>query len=57
MKAASGKKFCKLVEAKGWELKRISDNHHSFAKAGENARISVPVHGKKPLAGIKESEL
>ena len=59
MKAVSGKKFCKLVEAKGWALKRISDNHHSFAKAGENARISVPVpvHGKKPLAGIKESEL
>ena len=68
MKAVSGKKFCKLVEAKGWELKRISGSHHIFAKAGENARISVPVHGKKPLkvglqkhlmsvAGIKESEL
>ena len=68
MKAVSGKKFCKLVEAKGWELKRISGSHHIFAKAGENARISVPVHGKKPLkaglqkhlmsiAGIKDSEL
>ena len=65
MKAVSGKKFCKLVEAKGRELKRISGSHHIFAKAGENARISVPVpvpvpvpvHGKKPLEGIKESEL
>ena len=68
MKAVSGKQFCKLVEAKGWELKRISGSHHIFAKAGENARISVPVHGKKTLksglqkhlmsvAGIKESEL
>ena len=68
MKAVSGKKFCKLAGAKGWELKRISGSHHIFAKAGENARISVPVHGKKSLkaglqkhlmsvAGIKESEL
>lgn len=57
MKAVSGKKFCNLVEARGWELKRISGSHHIFAKAGENARISVPVHGKKPLAEIKESEL
>ncbi len=68
MKAISGKEFCKLLEAKGWELKRINGSHHIYAKAGENARISVPVHGNTPLkiglqkhlmkiAGIKESEL
>ncbi len=68
MKAVSGKRFCKLVEGKGWELKRISGSHHIFSKAGEIARISVPVHGNKPLklglqkylmkvAGIDESEL
>lgn len=67
MKAVSGKKFCKLVEAKGWELKRIKGSHHIYAKAGENARISVPVHGNMPLkiglqrhlmkiAGIEEGE-
>jgi len=50
------------------ELKRINGSHHIFAKAGENARISVPVHGNKPLklglqrhlmkiAEIDESEL
>ena len=49
MKAISGKRFCKLVESKGWELKRINGSHHIFSKAGENARISVPVHGNKPL--------
>ncbi len=49
MKATSGKKFCKLIESKGWELKRINGSHYIYAKAGENARISVPVHGNKPL--------
>ena len=68
MKAISGKKFCKLIETKGWELKRINGSHHIYTKFGENARISVPVHGNKRLkvglqrylmkvAGIVESEL
>ena len=49
MKAVSGKEFCKLIEEKGWELKRIQGSHHIYAKAGENARISVPVHTNAPL--------
>ena len=68
MKTVSGKKFCRLVEGKGWELKRINGSHHIYAKTGVNARISVPVHGNKPLklglqrhlmkvAGIIEQEL
>ena len=68
MKSASGKQFCKLIEGKGWELKRVNGSHHIYAKAGENARISVPVHGNTPLkiglqrylmkvAGIDEGEL
>ena len=68
MKAVSGKSFYKLLEAKGWELRRINGSHHIYGKAGENARISVPVHGNAPLkvglqrhlmkvAGIEENEL
>ena len=68
MKAVSGKKFCKLLEARGWNLKRITGSHHIYAKAGKNVRISVPVHGNSPLkiglqhhfmkvAGIEENEL
>ena len=68
MKAVSGKQFCKLIEGKGWELKQINGSHHIYAKAGENARISVPVHENTPLkiglqrhpmkvAGIDEGEL
>ena len=68
MKAISGKKLCKLLEKKGWELKRVNGSHHIYAKAGENARISIPVHGNTPLkiglqrylmkiTGIDEGEL
>ena len=49
MKAISGKRFCRLLEAKGWELKRMNGSHHIYTKMGIVARISVPVHGNKPL--------
>ncbi len=49
MKAVSGKRFCRLLEANGWELKRINGSHHIYAKVGKNARISVPVHGNVSL--------
>ena len=68
MKAVIGTHLCKLIEGKGWELKRINGSHHIDAKRGENARISVPVHGNTPLkiglqrhlmkiAGIREGDL
>jgi predicted RNA binding protein YcfA (HicA-like mRNA interferase family) len=49
LKAISGKRFCQLLEGKGWDLKRINGSHHIYAKDGIIARISVPVHGNKPL--------
>jgi len=68
LKSVSGRKFCKIIERKNWELKRINGSHHIYAKAGENARITVPVHGNTLLkiglqrhlmkiAGIEEGEL
>ena len=68
MKAVSGREFCKLIEGKDWGLRRINGSHHIYSKTGENARISVPVHGDTPLkiglqrhlmkvAVIKEVEL
>ena len=68
MKAVSGKRFCRLLEDKGWELRRIQGGHHIYVKAGAVARISVPVHANQPLkvglqnhlmkiAGIREAEL
>jgi predicted RNA binding protein YcfA (HicA-like mRNA interferase family) len=68
MKVISGKEFAKLVEKKGWELKRIKGSHNVYTKTGNPARISVPVHKNTPLkigllkhlmkiAGIEEEEL
>lgn len=68
MKAVSGKKFCRLLELKGWELKRINGSHHIYAKSGNLSRISVPVHKNSSLkiglqkhlmkiAEIEESDL
>ncbi len=68
MKAVSGKRFCRLLENKGWVLKRVNGSHHIYAKAGEVVRISIPAHGNTALklglqrhlmkiAKIDESEL
>lgn len=68
MKAISGKRLCRMLESRGWVLKRVAGSHHIYAKAGIPIRISVPVHGSTPLkiglqrhmlklAEIDESEL
>ena len=49
MKTVSGKYFAKLLERRGWELKRINGSHHIYAKTGSPPRISLPVHGNAPL--------
>ena len=49
MKALSGKAFCRLLERHGWRLLRVQGSHHVYGKAGQRARISVPVHGSRPL--------
>jgi predicted RNA binding protein YcfA (HicA-like mRNA interferase family) len=45
----TGKQFAKLLERDGWKLLRVSGSHHIYGKAGQDARISVPVHGTTPL--------
>jgi predicted RNA binding protein YcfA (HicA-like mRNA interferase family) len=68
VKAISGKDFAKLLENRGWELRRTKGSHHIYAKEGNASRISVPIHGSSPLkigllrhfmnlAEIDESEL
>ena len=49
MKSISAKDFAKVLEKHGWELKRISGSHHIYAKAGNPARISLPIHGNQTL--------
>jgi len=68
VKSISGKEFARLLEKKGWELKHVKGSHHVYMKEDNPARISVPIHGNKPLkiglmkhllkiAGIAENEL
>ena len=68
MKQVSGKDFAKLLSQKGWELKKIHGSHHVYTKTDRKERISLPVHGNKPLktgllrhlmkiADISETEL
>ncbi|MGI8509871.1 MAG: type II toxin-antitoxin system HicA family toxin [Gemmatimonadaceae bacterium] len=68
MKAVSGKDFARLLETHGWGLKHVTGSHHIYCKAGDIARISVPVHGNRTLkiglqrhlmkvAGLTETDL
>ncbi len=49
MKQISGKDFARILERHGWELKSIKGSHHVYMKPGNPARISVPIHGNRPL--------
>lgn len=68
MKSVSGKELARVLERHGWQLLRIHGSHHIFGKAGSIVRLSVPIHGNKPLklgllkhllkmAGLDESDL
>ncbi len=49
MKALSGREFARLVERRGWRLLRISGSHHIYGKTGSVVRLSIPIHGNRPL--------
>jgi predicted RNA binding protein YcfA (HicA-like mRNA interferase family) len=68
MKPVSGKEFCKIVEKKGWVLKRVQGSHHIYKKAGVENLLVIPVHKNQDLkhgllksimkiADVSESEL
>jgi predicted RNA binding protein YcfA (HicA-like mRNA interferase family) len=33
----------------GWVLLRISGSHHIYGKSGSIVRLSIPIHGNRPL--------
>ncbi len=49
MKAVTGKELGKALEWHGWTLLRVQGSHHIYGMAGSIVRISIPVHGNKPL--------
>lgn len=58
MKQVSGKELCRVVERHGWTLLRVTGSHHVYGKAGSIVRLSIPVHGNKPLkVGLLRNQL
>jgi predicted RNA binding protein YcfA (HicA-like mRNA interferase family) len=49
MKSTSGRDFVRIIERRGWTLLRINGSHHIYGKTGSIVRLSIPIHGNKPL--------
>jgi len=49
LKSVSGKKLCKIVEKKGWILKKVTGSHHIYTRQGSEKILSIPIHGNKDL--------
>jgi len=49
MKSLSGRDFVHIVERRGWTLLRVNGSHHIYGKSGSVVRLSIPIHGNKPL--------
>lgn len=49
MRSVSWKRFCKILEEHGWELRRTRGSHFIHARPGEPTILSVPVHGDRDL--------
>jgi predicted RNA binding protein YcfA (HicA-like mRNA interferase family) len=49
MKALSGREFARFIERRGWRLLRVSGSHHIYGKTGSVVRLSIPIHGNRPL--------
>jgi predicted RNA binding protein YcfA (HicA-like mRNA interferase family) len=53
MRAIPGREFAHIVERHGWQLLRVSGSHHIYGKVGSVVRLSIPIHGNRPLkAGL-----
>ncbi len=49
MRAIAGREFARMIERRGWHLLRVSGSHHIYGKSGSVVRLSVPIHGNRPL--------
>lgn len=64
----SPKNLIKILEERGWALRRIAWSHHIYKSPDGKDMVSIPVHGNKDIsnglflklikkAGIERSEL
>jgi predicted RNA binding protein YcfA (HicA-like mRNA interferase family) len=49
MKSISGKRLCKVIERKGWVLKKVTGSHHIYEKISVEQILSIPVHRDQDL--------
>jgi len=49
VKALTGRELCRLLEARGWVLHRVSGSHRIYKHVERGRVISVPVHGGRTL--------
>lgn len=49
MRQFAGREFARLVEQRGWRLLRVAGSHHIYGKTGSIVRLSIPIHGNRPL--------
>ena len=49
MKTVSGKRMCRLLEDRGWQLARITGSHHIYRDPATRRRATVPVHANADL--------
>jgi len=64
----SPKNLIKVLESKGFRLKKITSSHHIYVHPELKIRVSVPIHGNKDMpkgtfytilkdAGISKDEI
>jgi predicted RNA binding protein YcfA (HicA-like mRNA interferase family) len=49
MKSISGKQLCKIVEQRGWYLRRVTGSHHIYDSPDVEEILSIPVHRNQDL--------
>ena len=49
MKSISGKQLCKIVEQKGWVLRKITGSHYIYENIEVDQILSIPVHRNQDL--------
>jgi predicted RNA binding protein YcfA (HicA-like mRNA interferase family) len=49
MKTISGRELASVLERHGWKLLRVNGSHHIYGKKDSVVRLSVPIHGNRPL--------
>ena len=49
MKAIFGKRLARILQRNGWTLLRVQGSHHIYGRSESPVRLSVPIHGNRPL--------